>query len=103
MELNIPERLMILDILSTISGNFATLKIVRDLQDNISFSEKETADNSITTNDDGFHWKGNGIKEIDFGKRGMEIVVNVLKKLDAEEKLTQNYYTIYEKFIDEVN
>lgn len=100
MELNISERLMVLDTISTVSGNFATLKIVRDLQDKLSFSEEETEEYTITADENGFHWLGDNEKEIDFGKKGLEIIQNLLKKLDAEEKLTQDYYTIYEKFID---
>ena len=99
MELNISERLMVLDIFSTVSGNFATLKIVRDLESELSFSEDETKKYGIIANDDGYHWKGDFTKDITFGKRGTEIITNILKKLDAGEKLTQNYYTIYEKFI----
>jgi len=100
MELNIIERLMALDILTTVSGNFATLKIVRDLQNNLSFTEAETEQIKLTTDEKGFHWDGEITKDIDFGKTGTEIIVKILKKLDAEEKLTQNYYSLYEKFME---
>jgi hypothetical protein len=41
------------------------------------------------------------IKEIHMGEKMMSVCVTALKKLDADKKLTENYVSLYEKFIKE--
>lgn len=102
MQLDVKERLMTLGILDGMSGNFVTLKIVRTLQDELSFSETEISELGLSFSDGGAYWddtKEGEPKDIDFGERAMEIMITALRRLDSTEKLTQQHISLYEKFI----
>lgn len=106
MELNVKERLMLMNILPK-EDNFITLKIVRKLMNDLSFSEEEVKEFKFETKTEGNKtftvWDGeknNIVKEIEIGEKAMDIIVNAFKKLDQEKKLTFEHYDIYEKFIE---
>ena len=100
MELNILERITILQILPQ-EGNFTTLKIVRDLQASLAPSEEEFKEFEIKQVDNMTTWneKGREGKEITIGEKASDVVMEALEKLDKEKKLTANHISIYEKFI----
>jgi len=85
-------------------GNYSTLKIVRDLQMELAPTEEEAKlaglkpdlVNGGTVADD---WDIVPEKEIVFGDIAKSIIVKALEKLDQEEKLTQQHFILYEKFI----
>ena len=106
MKLTVSERFILLGVLPP-EGNFVTLRIVRDLGKNLSFSEEEIKDYSIKIGFDNgtstAKWnveKGNVAKEIEIGEMATQIIVDQLKKLDKEKKLKPNMFTIYEKFVE---
>ena len=55
MKLNVSERLMLLQILPK-EGNFATLKIIRQLQDSIGFNESEFKEFNIKHDKNNITW-----------------------------------------------
>lgn len=108
MKLTLSERFAALKILPT-ETNFVTLKIVRDLQDKLALTEKETKewgvessvapDGSVRT-----RWNEKGVKdevEIKIGEKATDIIVDALKELDKTNKLTAEHLSIYEKFVKE--
>ena len=103
MELNTFERLILLAILPK-EGNFITLKIVRQLRESLSFTEEEVkvlnfvqdVENEKVTWDQA----ADKPKEITIGEKATDIVVEALKALDKEKKLTEQHYGLYEKFIE---
>jgi len=106
MKLTVSERFVLLGVLPP-EGNFATLRVIRDLQKNLSFSEKEIKDYSIKIGFDNgtstAKWnvaKGNVAKEIPIGEMATQTIVDQLKKLDKEKKLKPIMMTIYEKFVE---
>ena len=116
MELEIFERLILLNLLPP-EANFLTLKIVRKLKEDLSFTEEEHKElnfknageiyvndegNKITVPDNGVHWspKAPQIKEFDFGATAITVVADTLKKLDKENKLTEQHISLYEKFVE---
>jgi len=88
-------------------GSFATLKIVRELQMQLAPSDEEykaagLKDDLLTggvTVDPEKGWDKVEDKEIVFGEIGKALIVSALKKLDEEEKLTQQHFELYEKFV----
>lgn len=107
MLLTVFERMLLLNILPR-EGDFTTLKIVRKLRETLSFSESEHKLWQPKNDNDGHVlWKimdddGNPIpqeKEINVGEKATDIIVEVLKRLDKEKKLTDEHYSLYEKFI----
>ena len=100
MKLNLIERFTILNLLPK-ETNFATLKIVRELQKVLSTSEEEFKKYEIKQVEDKITWnvKGNEEVEIKIGEKATDIIVEELKKLDNEKKLTKQHLSVYDKFI----
>ena len=102
VKLNMYERVVAMSLLPK-EGNFITLKIIRELQMELAPTEEEA---KICGLED---LPGGGIKaqdwflvkekEIVFGDIAKALIVDALKKLDETEKLTNDHFTLYEKFI----
>lgn len=106
MKLTVSERFVLLGILPP-EGNFVTLRVIRELQKNLSFSEEEIKDYSIKIGFDKgtstAKWdvvKGNVAKEVKIGEMATQLIVDQLKKLDKEKRLKPIMMTIYEKFVE---
>ena len=104
VKLNLFERLVCMALLPT-EGSFATLKIVRELQMELAPSEEEykaagLKDDLLTGGINAeLGWDKVEDKEIIFGDIAKAIIVSALKKLDEAEKLTQQHFSLYEKFV----
>ena len=100
MNLSVLDRLVLLKILPR-EGDYASLKILTNLRLSLAFTEdeikaweiKEDPDNQRTL------WKVDGVADIPIGERATDIIVDALKKLNREKKLSVEDMTIYEKFI----
>ena len=98
------DRLVCLSLLPT-EGSFATLKIVRELQMELAPTEEESKaagikDDLLTGGVTAtLGWDKVLEKEIIFGDVAKGIIVTALEKLDEEEKLSQQHFMLYEKFI----
>ncbi len=101
MELKVYDRLILLNILPK-EGDFTTLKIIRKLREDLSFSESEHATLNFKQDGGNVQWKQEGDipKEISIGEKATDIIVEVLKKLDKEKKLQESHYRIYELFVE---
>ena len=85
-------------------GDFTTLKIVRKMREDLSFSEEEHKALDFKQVDEGrIQWKQDADKpkEISIGEKATDIIVEVLKKLNDDKKLQDQHYSLYEKFIGE--
>ncbi len=104
MKLKVFERLVLLNILPK-EGNFVTLKITRRLQEGLSFNEKEIKELNIKTDpktgNATWNAKADKEKEVEMGREARKIIIEALEKLDKDEKLTQDHYTLFEKFVEE--
>lgn len=103
VKLKLFDRLACMSLLPP-EGSFATLKIIRDLQMELAPTDEEAklaeleddlVNGGITAKD----WDIVPEKEIVFGDIAKSIIVKALEKLDQEEKLTQQHFILYEKFI----
>ena len=83
--------------------NFASLKIIRDMQMELSANEEEYALAGLNDLPNGGvqakNWNAVKPKEIIFGEVAKSFIVDALKKLDEQKKLTQLHISLYEKFI----
>lgn len=102
VKLNLFERIVIMALLP-VEGSFTTLKIVRDLQMELAPNEEEYKLAGLQDLEGGGinakDWGAVEEKEIVFGDKAKEIIVNALKKLDDSEKLRQEHFSVYEKFV----
>ena len=105
MFLSVMERLVLLSILPE-QGNFITLKTTRELRESLSFSDEEQGMYKFQTEGQNVKWENmdeHGMpfteKEIPIETNPRKIIKEALEKLDKEEKLQQQHYSLYEKFI----
>ena len=106
MKLKVFERIILLNLLPT-EGNVVTLRVVRDLQSALSFSEDEIKQYRIQSVADAENrvnitWdvaRSLEEKDVKIGDVAKTIIREKLVKLDEEKKLTLNMLSIYEKFV----
>lgn len=97
------ERLLLLNILPK-EGDFTTIKIVRKLREALSFTEEEHAVRKFNTSPEGNTTWTLGTPdavEISIGEKAADMIVVELKKLNDEKKLSEQTFSLYEKFVGE--
>ncbi len=109
MKLNVLERLVLLNLLPK-EGDFTTLKLVRVAREDLSFNDIENQKLKFnqTPGPDGkgqVGWNEKAAKEIEntefeIGEMMTIKIVDELKKLNDEGKLTDEHFTLYEKFVE---
>ena len=102
VELTLFERFVVRTLLPP-EGSYSTLKIVWELQMELATTEEENKLAGLEDlpggGTDAENWDAVEPKEIVFGDITKGLIVDALKKLDEQEKLTQQHITIYEKFV----
>lgn len=101
MKLNVLERIVTLQLLPQ-EGSYATLKIVFECKQALAITEKEYKEFEIVEDKEtGVHWNENGVKEIEIGlgEKATKIIVEALKDVDKQGKLTAQNVSLYEKFV----
>ncbi len=101
MQLNVGERLVLLSILPE-ESNFVTLKIVRELKEKLSFSEEELKAYNFKQEGNSVKWDAtvDTNKEIAIGEKQTDLIKDALKKLNDANKLKQEHFGLYEKFVE---
>jgi len=101
MKLSVFERVILLNIIPQ-ESDLTTLKIVRKMRDDLSFSEEEykflqfkTDENSMTTWEEGME-----DIEVNIGEKATDIIVDAFKKLDSQKRLKLEHLPIYERFVE---
>ena len=99
MKLSVKERILILGILPQ-EANLLTLKIIRDMENQVGFSETEIKELEMKALESGqITWSHDPIaKEIEINGAMNDIIKNVLKKKSDECKLTKDHLSLCEKF-----
>ena len=105
MELGVQDRLILLNVLPK-EGDFTTLKILRDLQSNLSFTEEELKVLNFENSEQGTRWSTEGAKllenvDISIGNKANAMIVDALQKLSADKKLTIAHLQTFEKFVED--
>jgi len=100
MKLTVRERLMLLGVLPR-EGSFATLRIIRRLQDELSFTEEEHQEFGLRETEEGIVWNTSAEreKEIKIGFKASEVIVTALKELDRKNQLRVDHISLFEKFV----
>jgi len=102
VKLTVSERITLMGVLPQ-EGNFATLKVVQDLRNNVGLTQKELGLIDYKQVGDRAEWdpdkEDKAIKEIDFGKYELDVIKSALEKLDKEEKMSIHQVSLYEKFM----
>ena len=99
MLLNIPERITLYSALPE-QGNIVTMRIVAELKSNLLLSEGDVKEGGVETLPEGrVGWKNNIEKEIPIGEKATDVIVEALKTLDKNGRVTEQHLTLWNKFI----
>ena len=96
MELNIMERLLILN-LDTLpkTGNIITLKIKQQLMSDVGFTEKEVKEFNIRQEDGNVFWSPEAKPvEIEVGPEAVKLLITAL---ESSESLNDMYIPLYDR------
>ncbi len=102
MLLTVRERLILLSILPQ-EGDFLTLKVLRKLQEDLSFTEEEHAKYKFVQSDNKVTWDDTVEqgKEIELGRKANDIIVLALSRMNEQKKLRMEHFDLYSRFIGE--
>jgi len=103
MELTVFERLILLNILPR-EGNITTIKIIRQLRDELSFTEEEHAALQFKSEEDGrvlWRKEADKPKNVNIGVKAHGVIADRLKELDKQKKLTEQHLSVWDKFNEE--
>lgn len=95
------DRLILLNTLPK-EGDITTLRIIRKLREDLSFSEEEHKALAFKQEGGKMMWQSEAdkLKEVEVGDKAKEIIRNRLKELNEQKKLTEEHLPLYEKFVE---
>lgn len=96
------ERLKLLDILP-VQGDITTIRIVRTLREELSFSEEEHKLLDFQTDGATVSWNPEvkAEKQVEVGDKARQIITESLKKASSEQRLSLDMIELYERFVKE--
>lgn len=100
MEFKVIERMMLLNLLGDAEGDVTTLRVIRDTQEKVGFTEEELAVLNIRQDGTQVKWEGSADKpvEIAIGRAAHNVISAKLERLNTEKKLTIPQLNLYDKF-----
>ena len=99
MELSVMERLLALQLPLPRQGDLTTLRIVRQLQDDLSFSEEEHERLKFVHDGNTTRWnsKADEGRDIEIGPKARELLLEGLESLDKVQQLTLEHLSLIDK------
>lgn len=105
--LNLPQRIQLLSILP-LEGNVLTLRIARELREQLSLTEEEHAEFGVSVEQKGanvtYTWTNRpaaeAMKDFRFKPLAASMIADALKNLDEASKLTAELLPLYEIFVE---
>lgn len=100
MNLNVLDRIQLLQFLPQ-EGDIVSLRILQVLKLSIGFSEDEIKEFELRTNagTNLTTWENDKEVDVPIGEKATDIIVDALKKMNAEKKLPDTAIDLYDKFI----
>ncbi len=100
MILDVKDRLILLQILP-FEGDVTLLRIIRRLQDELSFNEEEHSSLTFKLENGRTSWNPEVKIERDFnfGPKTLSVICAAFEKMDREKRLTLEILPLYDKFI----
>jgi len=99
-KLTLGDRFAVLSVLPA-EGNFATLKLIRELREQMSLNAIEIKDHKVVQNGDHITWEhGEKTKEMEFSEFAENMIKTRLKKMNETNTLEDKHFAIYEMFVE---
>ncbi len=101
MQFDVKERLILLKALGVVEGNLETLRVVKDLQMELGFSETEHEAIGFRQEGDQIFWDQDNktIKEVEIGPAALDASLFMFNGLAESKKLTMDLLPIYERLL----
>jgi len=97
MKLSVMDRVQLLSIMPK-EGNFVTLRIVRDLQRDLSFTEAEMKEVGMHIDKNNrYAWEKNIDKEVEIGEVALGIIKAAFDEYDKQGKMNMYTLDLYER------
>ena len=105
MKLNVIERVLLGGMMASYQGSFTNLKLVREGREALSFNEEENKSLTFATVGNSITWNPEASIQYDsvditLGDEVYKIIKDLLQKLNEEAKLTEQHFSLYEKFME---
>lgn len=102
MELTVKERVVLAGILPK-EGDLTTLKIVRKLKEDLSFSEDEHKLLNFNRDGDQLTWVQDAVgpTDIEIGEKAMDVIKGSFRALNNRKLLVDDHIELYDKFVGE--
>ena len=102
LNLNFHDRLVLLQLLPG-ENNYVTLKLIREVKDNLGITEEEYEKYKIKRQENGRisfdSKKASEEKEFEISRIVMNIIKKELERLDSQKRLTEEQFPLYERLI----
>lgn len=100
MLLSVRDRIILLQVLPR-QGNVTNLRIIRDLEREMGFSEEETTALKLESSERGVKWdKSSEVdKEIAIGEVAAKLIHDAFVDLDKRNALSLEHLDVYDKFV----
>jgi hypothetical protein len=104
MKLSVLERVLLGGMMSTYQGSFTNLKIIREGREAISFKDDELMKLNFEEGGGTVKWNPQGALEIgaveiDLSLTVIKVLKDMFMKLNDEQKLTEQHFSLCEKFL----
>lgn len=104
MDLTLSERVDIIELLKPMEGNILLLKEVRKAISDIGVTAEDRKECDIVEKNGVAKWDpdkaGVVLHEFEFGESVFSSLKTRFTVMNSQNKLTQKYFTLYEKFVD---
>lgn len=80
-------------------GDFVTIKILRELRENLAATEEEALEFNLRASN-AILQAGQGQKNIKITEMQRQIIVEALKDADKNKRLTMQHISLWEKFVE---
>lgn len=101
MKLSIPQRIRMLGMLQNFKGSLVDLKVVKELNDQLGFDEKEIKKDNIKVGANAITWDDKAKpKNIEIGDHGKGLFKKMLEDLDGKKELTMHDLELCELFME---
>ena len=100
MELGVKQRLVLLNVLADVRGNLTEIRILRELREDLSFSDEEAVALAFQEQGGRVQWddENEQPKDVPIGDAARGIIVRQIRQLDREGQMTPDMLEIIDLF-----
>lgn len=104
MKLSVIDRVLLGNMMATYQGSFTNLKLIRVGREALSFTEEENRKLKFVPSGGNLAWDSGASVEFEsveilVSETVFNVIKGMLQKLNETEQLTEQHFSLYEKFV----